>query len=68
MGYEAQKENKMARKIVTVGRYGQKIGLKDPMGFGWEKQGHPDSCGADAANEPEEELTELEGDTLWSQD
>jgi len=29
---------------------------------------HPDSCGADAANEPEEELTELEGDALWSQD
>jgi hypothetical protein len=27
-----------------------------------------DSCGADAANEPEEELTELEGDTIWSQD
>jgi hypothetical protein len=43
-------------------------GLKDPMGLGWEKQGHPDSCGADAANEPEEEFTELEGDTLWSQD
>ena len=27
-----------------------------------------DVCGDDAENDPEETLTELEGDTLWSQD
>jgi len=27
----------------------------------------PDSCGADAANDPEETLTEIEGDALWAQ-
>jgi hypothetical protein len=36
--------------------------------LGYDYTKHPDSCGADAENDPEEELTELEGDTLWSQD
>jgi hypothetical protein len=41
----------------------------EQYGGTWDPEGLIlDSCGADAANEPEEELTELEGDTLWSQD
>jgi hypothetical protein len=27
----------------------------------------PDSCGADAENDPEETLTEVEGDAIWAQ-
>ena len=35
----------------------------------WDPEGLIlDSCGADAENEPEEVLTELDGDALWLQD
>jgi hypothetical protein len=48
----------------------------DGLEYDWEQYGGTwdpeglilDSCGADAENAPEEELTELEGDTLWLQD
>jgi hypothetical protein len=64
------------RKVVEIIDVDLEDCPTDGLEYDWEQYGGTwdpeglilDSCGADAANEPEEELTELEGDTLWSQD
>jgi hypothetical protein len=63
------------RKVVEIIDVEQDDCPTDGLEYDWEQYGatwYPqglisDSCGADAENDPEETLAEVEGDVLWAQ-